>query len=82
MKNKSYKEMKFADILSWCVLNDQKAWLSAKLDETRPGKEEGTERAISYIEVKRDFCAAFFPEKLPVGKPKAKSMKEQLAEIV
>ena len=82
MKNISYKDMKFTDILNWCVLNGEKAWLAAKLDETRPGKEEGTERAISYIEVKRDFCSKFFPDKLPVGKPKPKSMKELLSEAL
>ena len=81
MKNISYKDMKFTDILNWCVLNGEKAWLAAKLDETRPGKE-GEPRAISFIEVKRDFCSKFFPEKLPVAKPKAKSMKELLAEVL
>lgn len=87
MKNISYKDMKFTDILNWCVLNGEKAWLAAKLDETRPGKPTEEEpnpepRNISYIEVKRDFCEKFFPEKLPVAKPKPKSMRELLSEAL
>ena len=81
MKDKTYKEMKFSDILAWCMLNNEKAWLSAKIDEKRIGKN-GEERAISFIEVKRDFCAKFFPEKLPVGKPKPKTMRQMLDEAL
>ena len=87
MKDIDYKDIKFTDILHWCINNGQKEWLVAKLDETKPGKptEDNPKpkpRSISFIEVKRDFCAKFFPEKLPVAQPKPKSMRELLAEAI
>ena len=90
IENMDYKEIKFSDILVWCINNNQKAWLSAKLDEIRPVKPtkknptpKKTERSVSFMEVKLDFCKEFFPEKVPVAKtPKPKSMREQLLEAL
>lgn len=82
MKNKNYNTLSFEDIFDWCVANNNKAWLVKKVEEVRPSKKNPAEgRPISFIEVKLDFCKEFFPDMLPIAKPKKKTMREMLAEL-
>lgn len=69
-----YRKMKIEDIIEWCKANNQVAWLKDKVHEVKKDKD-GNDRAITFVEIKREFCEKFMPDILPVANKK-KSMIE------
>lgn len=71
-----YKKMTFNDIVDWCKANNQVEWLKEEVE-----KKVG-ERAITFIEIKKEFAAKFMPEILPVAKKEKKpTMKDIVAAL-
>lgn len=76
----NYRTLNIEEIIAWCKENNQVQWIKDKVHETRKDKD-GNERAITFIEVKREFAKTFMPEILPVAKPKRKTMLELVDEL-
>jgi hypothetical protein len=72
----TYQGLKFEDIIEWCKANNQVAWLKEEVHKTN-----AKGKAISFIEIKRNFAKAFAPEILPVAKPKKKTMIDLVDEL-
>ena len=84
----NFKTMSIDDIIAWCKANGQVEWLKAEAAKTFPIKfkdEDGNEyvdenkrRAISFVEIKYDFCRMFMKELVPVAKAKAPTMRDKI----
>lgn len=46
---------------AYCIANNEVEWLCDKYKSTTVGKD-GKERPYSFISIRTDFCAKFFPE--------------------
>ena len=75
-----YKKLNIDDIINWCVANNQVDWLKAEASR-KFRNEDGTERAITFIEIKRDFAKKFMPEIMPKSKEKKPSMFEKIKAL-
>lgn len=64
----TFKEMNGDFIINWCVENKKTAWLK-EITSTPIATKDGGERAITFIEIKKAFCAEFMPEIMPKAKP-------------
>lgn len=63
------------DIMDYCEEVGALEWLDNKVNETRTAKN-GTERKITFMEVRKDFYGKFFPKRVP--QPKAKNFRDKV----
>lgn len=80
----NYKKCQFADILEDAKANKRTAQLKkfglAKVEDTR---KDGTvyKRNRTYLEIRKWYYEQYYPDLLPVAKPKAPTIFEQLEEL-
>lgn len=75
-----YKKMNIDDIINWCKANNEVEWLKKEAAK-KIKNEDGKERSITFIEIKRDFAAKFMPEIMPKAKEKTISMFDKIAAL-
>lgn len=67
-------------IITYCREVNEVEWLKAKVEETRTTKR-GTDRKITFMEVRKDFYAKFFPAKIPEPKTKKPTFRDKVAML-
>ena len=66
-----YKTCKYTDIKAWCLANDKKDWL----------KETARTCDKKFFKLRDKFFSTYAPEKMPVAKPKARNMWDDIEAL-
>ena len=76
-----YNKITLDNIINYCQKNNEVAWLKEEVAKTIV-TEEGKERKVTFIELKRAFVLKFMPEIAPkAAAPKKPSMYERIASL-